>query len=198
MRLVALAAGSLVAACAASPDAREARDFERMRQQQRYDAYESSRYFANGAVLQAPPAHTAPRHAATARADEADEADGVRQFAISCAICHGAAGFGGGVMAANLEKRPPSLRTAAIGALAPERILAVITDGFGQMPPYGWQLTPEQRRNVVAYVKTLPSAPMSASAIGDSLRAVYYHRVDSARAAGADADALARLSARKP
>jgi mono/diheme cytochrome c family protein len=197
MRLVALAAWPLMVAgvaCSASPDAREARDFERMRQQQRYDAYESSRYFANGAVLQAPPAHTAPRRAIT----RANAADGGRQFAISCAICHGAAGFGGGVMAANLEKRPPSLRSAAIDALASERILAVITDGFGQMPPYGWQLTPEQRRNVVAYVKTLPSAPMSASAIGDSLRAVYYRRVDSARAAGADADALARLSARKP
>src|SRR5262245_16958972 len=50
--------------CRPHADTREARDFERMRLQQRYDAYGRSRFFANGAVLQPPPPHTLARPAA--------------------------------------------------------------------------------------------------------------------------------------
>src|SRR5262249_9951307 len=54
------------AGCRPHADVREARDFERMRVQQRYDAYGRSQFFPNGAVLQPPPANTIDRPAAYA------------------------------------------------------------------------------------------------------------------------------------
>jgi mono/diheme cytochrome c family protein len=219
--LVALLGAGLLAACRPPADAREARDFERMRQQQRYDPYESSRYFANGAVMQPPPAHTIARdpglasHGQTATAffltgndsgaatipivlDASTRAAGARQFAISCAPCHGAGGFGGGPVAPNLvEKRPPSLRSGAAAALPAGTLFSVITNGFGRMPPYGWQLTPTQRWQVVAYVRSLAREPLTTATRDDSARAAYLHEVDSLHAAGAPLSVIVRRAGQR-
>ena len=197
-----------VAACR-PPEAREARDFERMRRQQRYDPYDRSGFFANGAAMQVPPAHTVARDGSldatgqpmsvaflTGRSagafvaqppiavDDGLIAAGGRQFAISCAPCHGPGGFGGGTIAPNLvEKRPPSLRSAPVSTLPAGQLFAVITDGFGAMPPYGWQLTPAQRWAVTAYVRSLPSQAATNDTRTDSATAAYLHEVDSLHAA---------------
>jgi len=205
-------------ACGPSPDAREVRDFERMRQQQRYDAYERSRFFANGATMQAPPAHTIARDAAFASSgrtaspvfltgahdstyaadlpiaiDDATRALGARQFAISCAPCHGAAGFGGGRVAANLvTRRPPSLRTGPAAALPAGQMFRVITDGFGMMPPYGWQMPVATRWAVVAYVRSLATQPLTAQARADSSMAESLRTIDSLHAAGVPLQTIVR------
>jgi len=178
---------ALPLACGRPRDSREARDFERMRQQQRYDPYEASRFFANGAVLQAPPAHTMSRSAAYASPPAAPSLDaGARQFAISCAPCHGAGGFGGGPMAANLAAhRPPSLRSGPVTALTPDQLFAIITNGFGVMPPYGWQQPEPVRWSVVAYVRALGAQPSTADTRADSAEAATLRRTDSLRTAGA-------------
>lgn len=172
------------------PAGRERRDFERMRVQQRYDLFERSAFFPNGAVAQAPPAHTVPRDlAAQTPAGAPTLAAGAHQFAISCAPCHGAGGFGGGPIAPNLvAKRPPSLRSAAVAALPPETILAIITNGVGVMPPYGWQMPVECRSDVVEYVRALANMPATAATRADSTMADYLRRIDSLRAPGARAD----------
>lgn len=162
-------------------EGRERRDFERMRRQQRYDAYDRSTFFRNGAVMQAPPAHTIARPAndpwsnavmpmtyLTGSNGSTDVADtpipvddrvglaGARQYAISCALCHGAAGNGDGIMVANLRpKAPPPLIAPPIATLPAGTIFKVITDGFGTMPPYGWQIPIDTRWAVVAYVQSL-------------------------------------------
>jgi mono/diheme cytochrome c family protein len=192
-----IALAVVVASCGRPPEGRERRDFERMRQQQRYDAYEASRFFSNGAVVQAPPAHTsardlfppsggspAPLGFLTGSANGADldaipmpiddrvRSLGAGQFAISCAPCHGAGGYGGGVMAPNMPgKRPPSLRVAPASALSPGMMFKVITEGFGRMPAYGWQMPPAARWAVIAYVKSLPEQPTSTATIADSVHA---------------------------
>ena len=197
-------------ACRPAPDAREVRDFERMRQQQRYDVYERSQFFANGATMQAPPAHTIAREPGFASSgqtmspefltgthdstyatnipialDDGTRTLGANQFAISCAPCHGAGGFGGGPVAANLvTRRPPSLRSGPAAALPPGQLFRVITDGFGMMPPYGWQMPPATRWAVVAYVRSLASQPLTAQARADSSMAASLHFVDSLHAAG--------------
>lgn len=202
---------TLVASACRPPEARESKDFERMRRQQRYDPYDRSAFFPNGAVLQAPPAHTIARDASvdatgqpaspaflTGRAagafvaqpplavDDSLLGAGARQFAISCALCHGAGGFGGGPIAPNLvEKRPPSLRSAPVTALPAGQLFAVITDGFGAMPPYGWQLPAARRWAVVAYVRSLGSRPATNDTRVDSTTAAYLHLVDSLHAAHA-------------
>jgi len=208
----------VVAACRPAADAREQRDFERMRVQQRYDSYGKSRFFSDGAAMQAPPAHTIardPAFAARGQAlpasyftgrvdssyattipladDDALRALGARQFAISCVPCHGAGGFGGGTIAPNLvAKRPPSLRSPTVTAYPPGRIFAVITNGVGRMPPYGWQMPTATRWAIVSYLRTLPSQSMTADARADSLRAASLARIDSLHAAGADLRQLLR------
>jgi len=196
--------------CRPHADTREARDFERMRLQQRYDAYGRSRFFANGAVLQPPPAHTMARPPAyssndsvrpfsffSGRADSGYltnipvatndrlRAIGARQFAVSCAPCHGAGGFGGGSIAANLvNKRPPSLRPQTTDTLPVGLIFSIITAGFGVMPPYGWQMPPETRWAVVAHVRSLAAQPSTALTTADSVQAASLRRVDSLHATG--------------
>jgi mono/diheme cytochrome c family protein len=196
--------------CRPRADAREARDFERMRVQQRYDAYGRSRFFANGAVLQPPPAHTMARPPAfsstdsvrplaffSGRADSGFLANtpvavddrvrviGARQFAISCAPCHGAGGFGGGPIAANLvNKRPPSLRPQTIDTLPVGLIFSIITDGFGLMPPYGWQMPPETRWAVIAHLRSLGAQPSTPLTTADSTQAASLRRLDSLHATG--------------
>ena len=203
---------------------RERVDFERMRVQQRYDRYGESRGFANGATMQAPPAHTIARDAAFASSgrtvppvfltgthdstyatdvpitlDNAARALGVKQYTISCAPCHGAGGFGGGPIAANLTvRRPPSLRSGPVTALAPGMLFSVITDGFGMMPPYGWQMPPATRWAVVAYVRSLPTQPLTAAMRADSSVAQSLRRVDSLHAAGASLETIVRSHPEKP
>lgn len=167
----------LASSCRRPPGVREARDFERMRRQQRYDAYDASAVFANGAVMQAPPAHT------VTRGDDSSTAapvDGAQQFAISCAPCHGAGGFGGGSIAPNLgEKRPPSLRSSRVASLDSAALIQVITAGIGRMPPLGWQLSPAKRAAVARFVRGLATTPSTHATRDDSAMADYLARVDS-------------------
>src|SRR5689334_14197563 len=106
-------------------------DFERMRLQQRYDLYGQSAVFANGQSMQAPPPGTVTRESVEdtgvvgtgmsgGRQVETTHITltptqlvlGQRKFAIYCAVCHGAGGFGGSIVAENMgTPRPPSLRS---------------------------------------------------------------------------------------
>lgn len=191
----------LVGGACGKPDTREFRDFERMRRQKRYDVYDISAFFANGAAMQTPPESTvsieAPSESPPASTTEELTA-GRRQYAISCAPCHGTAGFGGGLVATNLtDRRPPPLRSDHVASMSPGDLFAIVTDGKGIMPPLGWQLSPTQRWAVVAYVQTsLRSASTNLppdSVRADSLMASYLQQVDSLQAAGAPVEAIARL-----
>jgi len=106
---------------------------------------------------------------------------GQERFNIYCAVCHGAAAFGGSVIAENMgPPRPPSLRAGAPAALRPGALFRVITGGIGRMPAYAPQLTVEDRWAVIAYLERLRSTlPTSSDAIDDSLRALEIHRIDS-------------------
>ncbi len=206
MRRVCAALGvvCLTAACAGgSSRERERVDFERMRLQQRYDVYQTSGVFANGAVEQPPPAGTVARESATdtgsvgsgltgGRAVTAIPipvthlllALGQRQFGIYCAVCHGAAAFGGSLVALNMgPPRPPSLRSTAAMGLPAGYIFSVATHGQGRMPAYAPQLSTAERWAVVAYVQQLQRTPASGpAAAADSLRALEIARIDAAAA----------------
>jgi len=76
-------------------------------------------------------------------------------FAIYCTPCHGASGKGGGLVAAKFVP-PPDLTSADLQK--------VRTDGYWQsylsaggavMPSYGEALSPEERWDVVNYLRTL-------------------------------------------
>lgn len=190
-----LSVAMIAVACRRPSGAREARDFERMRRQQRYDPYDVSRFFPNGATMQAPPPHTVARGLVVGTEPVSDSL-GAAQFAISCAPCHGAGGFGGGPMAPNIgDRRPPSLRSSRVASLPDSLLIAVITQGLGRMPPLGWQLMPDVRTAVVRYVRTLPTLPATDATRADSATAAYLRVVDSLVASGANVREILGLRA---
>ena len=188
-------------ACGPSTE-RQRVDFERMRHQQRYDAYGGSALFANQSSMQAPPHGTATRESATDTGvigtgirDGRLAADvpvpvtperivtGQRKFTVYCAVCHGVAAFGGSTVAQDMgAPRPPSLRNAEMLVEPAAYFFVVATHGKGRMPAYAPQLTTDERWDVVAYIERLQHTPPTGAAIDDSLRALAIARIDSAGA----------------
>jgi mono/diheme cytochrome c family protein len=208
MKLASLAMGCVVVilvmtACTKSSE-RERGDFERMRIQQRDETDAPSGRFARDERLRHPPAGTMSRES---EADSGAIGSGVSagqpvtivpldvtpallalgraKFTVYCAVCHGAGGFGGSIVAANMgAPRPPSLRTAAVQALAPGFVFDIATRGIGRMPPYAPQLTARERWAVVAYLEQLQHATSTTpEERADSLRAIEIRSIDSTLAA---------------
>jgi mono/diheme cytochrome c family protein len=80
---------------------------------------------------------------------------GQQRFNIYCSPCHGEAGDGNGMIVQRGYKRPPSyhidrLRRAPIGYF-----FDVMTNGFGAMPDYSQQVSPEDRWAIAAYIRAL-------------------------------------------
>ena len=165
---------------------------QRMADQPRYDVYERSGFFSNGAVMQSPPSGVVARgEVLDARVAAGREPDGayVREvplplteglltrgrsrFGIFCAVCHGSAGYGGSVVASNMvERRPPSLRRAALRGLPAGYLYETVRQGLGRMPGYAAELPVEDRWAVVAYVRWLQRrGAISGEEREDSIRA---------------------------
>ena len=83
-------------------------------------------------------------------------------YQIYCLVCHGEAGKGDGPIAAKIPT-PPSYKSERLLGYPPGRIFHVITMGANKMPSYAVQLAPEERWQVITYVRSelqgLPEAP---------------------------------------
>jgi mono/diheme cytochrome c family protein len=80
---------------------------------------------------------------------------GQQRFNIYCSPCHGRTGEGNGMVVQRGYKQAANyhidrLRQAPVGYL-----FDVITNGFGAMPDYRMQITPEDRWRVIAYIRAL-------------------------------------------
>jgi mono/diheme cytochrome c family protein len=80
---------------------------------------------------------------------------GQEQFTIYCAMCHGDAGDGRGIIMQRGFVPPPNynldrLRIAPVG-----HVFDVITNGYGAMYGYGDRIAPADRWAIVAYFRTL-------------------------------------------
>ncbi len=191
---------AMVALACSKPREREHFDFERMRVQQRFDAYGASGVFANHQSMQLPPAGTLTREsgqdtgvigtgmsggsavqAVPIEVPPSGLAVGQHKFMVYCAVCHGAAGYGGSIVAENMgQPRPPSLRSPAMLAQPAGFFFRVATHGKGRMPPYAAQLTAEERWEVIAYILNLQHTAVSTAAErADSLRSVEIRKIDS-------------------
>ena len=140
-------------------------DLERMIDQPKVETYEASAAFADGRGTRPPPPGTVPRE----RRFLAAAVDGYpmplsrplvergrRRFEIVCAACHGLLGDGDSKVAENMSlRRPPSLHDPRLLALAPARLVEIMTKGYGLMPPLVEQLPLDDRWAVAAYVKAL-------------------------------------------
>ncbi|MEJ2089235.1 MAG: c-type cytochrome, partial [Gammaproteobacteria bacterium] len=87
-----------------------------------------------------PPLETDP---ADVSLEGADIAAGADLYARTCAACHGNEGKGGHGGGPSIER-----------AMEPSYIVSIVTNGGGNMPPFGARLKAEQVRDVVMYVRS--------------------------------------------
>src|SRR5204863_7946483 len=80
---------------------------------------------------------------------------GRQRFNISCAPCHGAAGYGDGMVVQRGYSRPPSYHTDRLRQAPAGHFFDVVTNGFGAMPSYAAQVPVRDRWAIVAYIRAL-------------------------------------------
>ncbi len=81
---------------------------------------------------------------------------GRERYNIFCAPCHSRVGDGNGfVPSRGFARKPPSFHIARLQDAPVGYFYDVMTNGFGIMPDYASQITPQDRWNIVAYVRAL-------------------------------------------
>jgi mono/diheme cytochrome c family protein len=76
-------------------------------------------------------------------------------FGYNCAQCHGITGVGNGAVGAFFTPKPFDLTGSTVQNLQDNEIFVVISQGLGVMPPFAENLSPEERWDVINYVRTL-------------------------------------------
>jgi mono/diheme cytochrome c family protein len=80
---------------------------------------------------------------------------GQQRYDVFCAPCHDRVGNGTGMIVRRGYRQPQSFHTDRLRQAPPGHFFDVITNGFGAMPDYRAQLRPEERWEVVAYIRAL-------------------------------------------
>jgi mono/diheme cytochrome c family protein len=80
---------------------------------------------------------------------------GQDRFNIYCAVCHGRVGDGRGMVVQRGFRQPPSYHIDRLRAAPIGHFYDVVTNGFGAMPSYGEQVTPQDRWAIIAYIRAL-------------------------------------------
>ena len=102
---------------------------------------------------------------------KSDGEQGRDLYRIHCLECHGTEGRGDGPRAALLAPRPGNLVSAATSTKTDEELLEILAKGVPRTAMRGWsdQLSDEEQRNLLVYVRTLvhfqdpPSPPLPSS-----------------------------------
>jgi cytochrome c6 len=79
--------------------------------------------------------------------------DGVGDFKAKCAMCHGADGTGSTATGKALKVR--DLGSADVQGQTDAQLYDIVTNGKGKMPAYKGQLTDEQIKELVAFIRSL-------------------------------------------
>jgi mono/diheme cytochrome c family protein len=80
---------------------------------------------------------------------------GQERYNIYCAVCHGATGYGDGIIVQRGFPQPPSYHTDELRNAPPGLFFDVITNGYGVMYSYASRITPDDRWAIVAYIRAL-------------------------------------------
>ena len=147
---------------------------QKMADQPRYDPLEASGFFADGMSARPRVAGTVARGEMTSDPffdsgkRNGQIADGFpmpvtielvnrghERYDIFCAQCHGRVGDGNGMIPSRGYRRPPSFHTETIRNRTTGHYFDVMTNGFGAMPPYRNQVSPQDRWAIVAYIRAL-------------------------------------------
>jgi mono/diheme cytochrome c family protein len=86
-----------------------------------------------------------------------DASAGALIYEQRCARCHGVGGWGDGHQARDLIVPPTNFHSLMSQIKSDEQLLASIEFGVVMSPMHGWRdrLTPQQLRDVLAYVRML-------------------------------------------
>ena len=76
-------------------------------------------------------------------------------FGITCEVCHGPAGDGNSPLSAFFSPKPADLTSERVQNLSDDDIFVVITQGRGVMPSIAENLSPQDRWDVINYLRTL-------------------------------------------
>lgn len=147
---------------------------KKMYDQPRYEEYESSSFFSDGMASRPLVEGTVPRgwlreddHFYRGRVgDEFAEtlpmdvtaallARGRERFDIYCSVCHDPSGIGNGMVVQRGFKLPSSFHIDRLRTSPDGYFFDVISRGFGMMPSYAFQVKPEDRWAIVAYIRAL-------------------------------------------
>ncbi len=91
-------------------------------------------------------------------------ARGQERFNIYCAPCHSRVGDGKGMIVQRGFTPPPSYHTDRLRNAPLGYFYDVITNGFGAMPEYASQVPPQDRWDIVAYIRALQLSQNAAQA----------------------------------
>jgi mono/diheme cytochrome c family protein len=80
---------------------------------------------------------------------------GRERFEIFCAVCHGLAGHGDGMIVRRGFRQPPTYHSNRLRQLPIGHIFDVATNGFGAMPSYASQVPVRDRWAIAVYVRAL-------------------------------------------
>jgi len=82
-------------------------------------------------------------------------ARGQEQYNVYCTPCHSRVGNGAGMIVQRGYAKAGNFHTARLLSAPLGHFFNVITNGYGAMPDYSAQVTPEDRWAIVAYIKAL-------------------------------------------
>jgi len=80
---------------------------------------------------------------------------GRQRYDIYCSVCHGLAGYGDGMIVSRGFKQPESFHSDRLRSAAEGYYYQVITEGYGMMSSYAYQVRPEDRWAIIAYIRAL-------------------------------------------
>lgn len=84
-----------------------------------------------------------------------DPVNGKKLYEWNCAVCHGDFGKGDGPLRAALPTPPADLTNRQMRSKPDSALLHIIRDGHATMPAWKRQLTEEELRDLVAYLRSL-------------------------------------------
>jgi mono/diheme cytochrome c family protein len=85
---------------------------------------------------------------------EGSLSQGKTLFEINCLICHGQTSSERGPVGKKLVPPPPGLDHDMVKGLSDSTIFKAMTFGFGRMPSFKDKLTPQERWNLVNFLRT--------------------------------------------
>jgi hypothetical protein len=136
---------------------------QKMADQPRYDPYDQSTFFPDMLSARPLPAGAISRDYVAMRTDQMPFPmtldvihRGRERYDIFCSPCHGYTGYGDGMVARRgFRRQPASFHTDDLRSAPPEQFFDVMTNGFGAMPSYAYQVGSNDRWAIAAYIRAL-------------------------------------------